>query len=280
MEKLMESMPKTVTAGISLRNFTRASPGRDSAAYVSALEKFDQIEQLQELKALGHQRTGIGPGARVLEVGCGLGLETLRLARLVNPGGIVVGCDLSSDFLAEARRRADAAGEKIAFEQARVEALPYPDQSFGIVWSERLLLYIADARKAASEIRRVLRPTGRLASIEPDISTSTLNLDNRPLVRRVMGHEADTNVVHGWLPGQLRGMLEDVEFNDIQLATRVLVFPPDLAASYFTQCGHSAAANRVISDSELQEWTSGIDGLFRKGNLFATVGYFLFTASA
>lgn len=276
----MESVPKTVTAGISLQNFTHASHGSESAAYVSALEKFDQIEQLQELKALAHQRTGIGPGAHMLEVGCGFGLETLRLARLVSPGGIVAGCDLSSDFLAEARRRAEAAREKIAFEQARVEALPYPDQSFGIVWSERLLIYVADVRKAAFEIRRVLRPAGRLASIEPDISTSTLNLDNRPLVRRVMGHEADTNVVHGWLPGQLRGILEDVGFNDIQLATRVLVFPPDLAASYFTQCGHSAAANSVISDSELQEWTSGIDGLFRGGNLFATVGYFLFTASA
>ena len=101
-------------------------------------------------------------------------------------------------------------GSNIAFEQAHVEALPYPDQSFDIVWSERLLIYVPDLRQAASEMRRVLRAGGRLASIEPDISTSTLNLKDRALVRRVMGHEADTDVVHGWLPGQLRGTLTDV----------------------------------------------------------------------
>ena len=195
---------------ISLKGFTSASHGADFAAYISALESFDRLEQLQELKALGREYTGIGPGARVLEVGCGFGLETLRLAQLALPGGLVAGCDLSPDFLAEARHRAGAAGVNIAFEQAHVESLPYPDQSFEIVWSERLLIYVPDLRQAASEMRRVLRTGGRLASIEPDISTSTLNLKDRALVRRVMGHEADTDVVHGWLPGQLRGILDDV----------------------------------------------------------------------
>jgi len=266
--------------GISLKDFTLASHGSESAAYISALEKFDQIAQLQELKALGRERTGIGPAARVLDVGCGFGLETLRLARLASPGGFVSGCDLSSDFLAEARRRAEAERANIAFEQARVEALPYPDRSFGTVWAERLLVYVPDLRQAVSEVRRVLCPGGHIASIEPDISTSTLNLKNRSLVRRVMGHEADTNVVHGWLPGQLHAILESVGFNNIQLATRVLVFAQDLAASYFAQCGHSAAVDGLISESELLDWTSGIEALFHDGKLFATVGYFLFTAKA
>jgi SAM-dependent methyltransferase len=268
------------SGGISLRGFASASHGTEFSSYISALESFDRLEQLQELKALGHERTGINAGARVLEVGCGFGLEALRLARLVVPGGLVTGCDLSSDFLAEARRRSNAATVDIVFEQARVEALPYPNQSFGIVWSERLLIYVPDLAQAASEMRRVLRAGGRVACIEPDISTSTLNLGNRSLVRRVMGHEADTNVAHGWLPGQLSGILENVGFSDIRLATRVVVFSPELAASYFAQCGRSAAADGVISDSELHDWNSGIETLFSEDRLFASVGYFLFTARA
>lgn len=220
---------------------------------------------------MGRQRTRIGPAAHVLEVGCGFGLETLRLARLASPGGLVAGCDLIPR--AEARRCAEAARVNIAFEQARVKALPYPDQSFEIVWSERLLVYIP-------EVRRVLCPGGHVASIEPDISTSTLNLKNRWPVRRVMGHGADTDVVPGWLPGQLRGILEAVGFDHIQLATRVVVLAPDLAASYFAQCGHSAAGDGLISESELHDWNSGIEVLLRDGKLFATVGYFLFTARA
>jgi hypothetical protein len=41
---------------------------------------------------------------------------------------------------------------------------------------------------------------------------------------------------HGWLPGQLSGILENVGFSDIRLATRVVVFSPELAASYFARC--------------------------------------------
>ena len=55
-------------------------------------------------------------------------------------------------------------------------------------------------------------------------------------------------IVHGWLPGQLRRILDDVGFCDIRLATRVVVFTPGLAASYFARCGDSAAADGVISD--------------------------------
>jgi hypothetical protein len=68
--------------------------------------------------------------------------KRLRLARLAGAGGFAAaGCDLSSDFLAEARRRASAAMIDITFQQAHVEARPYPSQSFEIVRSERLLIY-------------------------------------------------------------------------------------------------------------------------------------------
>jgi ubiquinone/menaquinone biosynthesis C-methylase UbiE len=265
--------------GISLTGFTSASHGSEIEAYISALESFNQIPQLQELKRVGHERIGIGPGAHALEVGCGFGLETLRLAHMATDGK-VAGCDLSADFLAEARRRAQRAGLDIAFTQARAEALPYANHSFGILWAERLLIYVPDVRQAVSEMRRVLRPGGRAALIEPDISTTTINLADRALVRRVMGHEADTNVAHGWLPGLLREVLEEAGFRDTELATRVVVFAPELAANYFAQCGRSAATAGVISDAELEAWNAGIEELVARKRLFATVGYFLFTATA
>jgi SAM-dependent methyltransferase len=276
--------------GISLKGFKFASHGSEFASYVSALESFDRLEQLKELKALGHERTGIGPGARVLDVGCGFRLETLRLARLAAPDGLVAGCDLSSDFLTEAQGRAAAAGINVAFEQARVEAWPSSRPELrrcrigttrsGSCRRSACSSIFSDVRQAVSEMRRVLRPGGRIASIEPDISTSTPNLPDRALMRRVMGHEAEANVAHGWLPGQLPGILEKVGFSDIDLATRVVIFAPELAASYFAQCGHSAAADGVISAFELRDWNSGIQALFSCGQLFATVGYFLFTATA
>jgi hypothetical protein len=71
-----------------------------------------------------------------------------------------------------------------------------------------------------------------------------------------------------------------VGFNDVRLATRVVVFSPELAAGYFAQCGRSAATNGVISGSELQHWTAEIETLSNEDRIFASVGYFLFTAQA
>ena len=90
---------------ISLRQFTAMDQATNVASYVHALEAFDGIEQLQELKVIARQRGGIARGCSVLDVGCGFGLETLRLASLVAPGGKVAGIDNSVDFM---RRRKSA----------------------------------------------------------------------------------------------------------------------------------------------------------------------------
>src|ERR1700744_5741021 len=126
-------MPNSNQSGISLHGFTSASHTADLSTYISALEAFDHIEQLQELKRLGIERIGVAPGSRVLDAGCGFGLETLRLARIALPAGEVTGCDLSPDFLEEARRRSAEAHLDVTFQQGRVESLPYADRAFNAV---------------------------------------------------------------------------------------------------------------------------------------------------
>ena len=66
-----------------------------------------------------------------------------------------------------------------------------------------MLIYLKDPRRAIAEMKRVTRPGGSLAFIEPDFGTTTINLPDRALVRRVMAHEADTAVVLSRLPGRL-----------------------------------------------------------------------------
>jgi ubiquinone/menaquinone biosynthesis C-methylase UbiE len=110
---------------ISLRQFTAMDQTPDVASYVHALEAFDGIEQLQELKVIARQRSGIARGCRVLDVGCGFGLETLRLAGLVAPDGKAAGIDKSHDFIAEAEKRAAAAKLPIDFSLGDAVALPY-----------------------------------------------------------------------------------------------------------------------------------------------------------
>jgi len=263
---------------ISLKKFTAMDEAANVASYVRALEAFDGIAQLQELKAIARERGGVAPGRSVLDVGCGFALESLRLAAMVSPEGTIAGIDKSADFIAQAQERAAAKGLQIDFRVGDAENLPYTDASFDFVRTERLLIYLDDPAQAVREMKRVAKPGGRIAIIEPDFSTTTINLADRPMVRRALAHEVDTAVVMSWLPGPLNAILADLGLTDIRIDTRVLIFPQDLAAIYFSGIGEHAAAAGAIETNELEAWRDGIAELKASGRLFGTIGYFLFTA--
>ncbi|WP_433504743.1 methyltransferase domain-containing protein [Pseudonocardia halophobica] len=262
---------------IALHDFTDLDHAALPATYVAALEAFDRLPLLRELKALAIERTGTGPGSRVLDVGCGFGLETLRLARRVQPGGAVTGVDLSADFVAEGRRRVAAEGVPVELLRADAQHLPFADASFDVTRIERVLIYLDDPWAALREIVRVTRPGGTVAIIAPDFDTNTVNVPDKVLARAVLAHECDTAVVHGLLARDLRGHLLDLGVRDVRIASRMVVFDPDLAAQYFTGIGRSAGAAGVIDQEAATRWITTIAELHRTDRLFAAIGYYLFT---
>ena len=270
-------MSTTDPADIELHDFTDLDHAALPATYVAALEAFDRLPLLRELKALAIERTGTGPGSRVLDVGCGFGLETLRLARRVQPGGAVTGVDLSADFVAEGRRRAAAEGMPVELLRADAQHLPFADGSFDVTRIERVLIYLDDPWAALREIVRVTRPGGAIAIIAPDFDTNTVNVPDKALARAVLDHECDTAVVHGLLARDLRGHLLDLGVRDLRIASRMVVFDPDLAAQYFTGIGRAAGAAGVIDREATTRWVTTIAELHRTDRLFAAIGYYLFT---
>jgi SAM-dependent methyltransferase len=102
---------------------------------------------------------GIGPGDAVLDVACGTGVVAREAARRVGPGGRVAGIDASPGMLAVAR----AYGGPIDYRLGSAEALPFADAAFDAVVSQFGLMFFGDRAAAIAEMRRVLRPGGRLA---------------------------------------------------------------------------------------------------------------------
>jgi SAM-dependent methyltransferase len=101
----------------------------------------------------------------IVDMGCGAGASTLVLAALT--GGLVTAVDLSERFLDELNRAALAAGlsENIKTICADMAALPLPDASFDIVWSEGAI-YLLGFRTGLQRWRRLLRPGGWVAVTE------------------------------------------------------------------------------------------------------------------
>src|SRR3954471_1743994 len=100
-------------------------------------------------------------GERVLDLGSGSGMDVFAAALAVGPGGSVVGVDITPERLVKAQRlRSDA---HVAFQRARIEALPFAGASLDAVISNGVVNLSADKPAVFAEAARVLRPGGRLA---------------------------------------------------------------------------------------------------------------------
>ena len=104
------------------------------------------------------------PGERVLELACGPGGLGLAAAPLVAPGGDVVLSDVVPEMTAIAAARAAALGiENVRTAELDLEQIEQPDDTFDIVVCREGLMFARDPEQAVREIRRVLRPGGRIA---------------------------------------------------------------------------------------------------------------------
>jgi ubiquinone/menaquinone biosynthesis C-methylase UbiE len=101
------------------------------------------------------------PGERVLDVACGTGALTRQIAERVGPGGQVTGLDLSPGMLAVAREQLD--GPHVTWQEGSALELPFAPDSFDLVTCQQGLQFFPDRAVALREMRRVLRPGGRVA---------------------------------------------------------------------------------------------------------------------
>jgi arsenite methyltransferase len=103
------------------------------------------------------------PGARVVDIGSGAGIDSLIAARKVGSKGRVMGVDMTPGMLEKARRAAAEVGlANVEFRRGYAEELPVPDGWADVVISNGVLNLMPDKPAALKEMARVLKPRGRL----------------------------------------------------------------------------------------------------------------------
>src|ERR1700761_7850576 len=137
--------------------------GASGRHFIEQRERHERMRGLLTDRLLAAAR--VEAGDHVLDIGCGCGDVTMRAADAAR-GGHALGADLSRDQIAEARRIAALSGvANVTFEVADAQVHPFPAGTFDLVLSNFGVMFFDDPAAAFGNLRRALRPGGRLAFV-------------------------------------------------------------------------------------------------------------------
>jgi ubiquinone/menaquinone biosynthesis C-methylase UbiE len=212
--------------------------------------------------------------ARILELGCGHGLLWKDDVDRIPAGWNITLSDLASGMLDAAWRTLVVSGRAFKFEEIDAQSIPYPDATFDAVIANHMLYHVTDRPKAIGEIRRVLKPGGRLI-------TSTVGQDH---LKKMKGWYERVRIGGNWesmtAPFVLENGLEQLEpyFSEVKLSRyedHLQVTNVDLIVAYI----RSMMRAQELSETELANLQRDLEReLQEKGQIFIEKDSGLFEA--
>jgi len=163
----------------------------------------DVVAQRQEVRRL----LALRPGERVVDIGAGPGF---LVAEMAAEGARVVAVDPSASM----RELARARGVDFAIEDGSAEALPLPDGSVDAAVATQVLEYVPDVPGALAEIRRVLRPGGRVLLLDTDWDSVVWHSSDADRTRAVLA-AWEEHLADPYLPRTLGGALREAGFAEV-----------------------------------------------------------------
>ncbi len=196
-----------------------------ASSYVHGYDSRESVrlqDQAMTLVDLLHADTVYPEGARVLEAGCGVGAQTVTLAKN-SPGACFTSVDISEASVREAEAKVRAAGfTNVRFRQADLFSLPFEPASFDHVFVCFVLEHLAQPAEALRALKRVLKPGGTLTVIEGDHGSAYFHPDSDAARRAIacqveLQRRAGGNAMIG---RQLYPLLEQAGFRSPHVSPR------------------------------------------------------------
>jgi SAM-dependent methyltransferase len=181
-------------------------------------------DQAGSLVELLHVDTSYPAGSRVLEAGCGVGAQTVTLAR-TSPDARFLAVDISEVSLGQARARVAAADlANVEFRQADIFDLPFGPASFDHVFVCFLLEHLARPAAALARLKTVLRPGGTITVIEGDHGSAYFHPDSAAAREAIrcqveLQRQAGGNAMIG---RQVYPLLVGAGFEDVRVSPRMV----------------------------------------------------------
>lgn len=252
-------------------------PDASPAYFIDFLDFLDKQEAIRNLRAETAKRLRLEPGQKVLDLGCGIGGATFPLAEITGPGGLAAGVDISSAMIEVATRRANG-GVGIEFRVGEACAIPYPDKFFDAARCERVFLYLPDRLAAIHEMKRVVKPEGRISLIDTDLDSTAVYSRKLALNRKM------TSIVAGTMPNpnsarDLPALAKQAGLKRIKTETFSITTPHVFFLKVMAGSLARAAEAGTVPRAEVDEWLDEQASLEASGGFFQAWLFVLVTGT-
>lgn len=187
-----------------------------TALQLSMIYQTDDIREMQRQYRVWFDPR---PGETILDVGCGTGVNSLAISKVVAPEGKVIGIDNSEAMLALAHDK--ASGNNVEYQQKAVEEMDFPANTFDGVVCTQVLNYVADPVSVLKSLLRVVKPTGRVFVSETDWDTLCYAIPDKELQRKVTQSFSDHHG-DGWIGRRLYWLCTQTGAEAIELHPYVI----------------------------------------------------------
>ncbi len=264
-----------------------------SSAYVHGYDRRENLrlhDQAATLVELLHSDTVYEAGSSVLEAGCGIGAQTITLARN-SPNARITSIDVSEGSLIEAREAVKAAGvANVTLQQADIFNLPFPPETFDHVFVCFVLEHLARPVEALTTLERALKPGGTMTVIEGDHGSAYFYPDSEFARKSIQCLVELQARAHGnaLIGRALYPLLTEAGFDKIHVSPRMVYVDsskPELVEGFtkrtFTAMvegvRRSAIASGLMSEADFD---TGIADLYRTAGEDGVFCYTFFKATA
>jgi protein-L-isoaspartate O-methyltransferase len=267
-----------------------AAPREPYVHGYSSRESRRLIDQASSLAELLHWDTAFPPDSDVLEAGCGVGAQTITIARN-SPQARFCSVDISAASLAAARERIEGAGlANVTFLQGDIFKLPFPARRFDHVFVCFVLEHLRDPLAALAVLKPLLKPGGTITVIEGDHGSAYFHPDSAE-ARRAIQCLVDLQAAGGGdalIGRRLYPLLAEAGFTAVNVSPRMVYVDasrPQLVEG-FTRNTFNAMVEGVREDAiarrmiDTAAWEQGIRDLHRTEEADGVFCYTFFKAVA
>jgi SAM-dependent methyltransferase len=226
------------------------------------------------LKQRIRSRLELTPGHRVLDVGCGPGLDAIVAADCVGPNGRVAGIDYDASLIREAVAARDrTAPARVWYQVADAAAIPYGPDSFDRCYCERVLQHTSDPAAVVAELVRVTKPDGVIVVADTDWATLSIDATDSSAERALVRFVGET-IRSGFVGRQLRRLMTSAGLADVAVELWPIVWTDyelfRATSLSLLDMGRRAVGAGVVSDAALDAFNSGLADAGRRGVFFAS----------